>query len=233
MDSHTRKELKSDHFALEVRHGIEYVGGHRGQMLRYGGIGVAAIAIAVGGYFYMQHQREAREAKLATALQIHNAQVGPASNPYVLTFATDAERTKASQKAFSEVVASYGGSEEGTVANYMLASLAADAGHTAEAEKRLVETVDTGKGPYVSAAKIALAEVYQSEGKLADAEKLVHSVMDKPTVLVSKEEATIELAHLIGPTRPQEARKLLEPMRTERSAISRTALTALSELPQK
>ena len=50
----------------------------------------------------------------------------------------------------------------------------------------------------------------------------------KPTVLVSKEHATIVLARLLAPSRPAEARKLLEPLRTARSVISRAALTALS-----
>ena len=45
--------------------------------------------------------------------------------------------------------------------------------------------------------------------------------------------AQIALARWIGQDDPDEARKLLEPLRTEHSAVSRAALTALGELPQQ
>jgi DNA-directed RNA polymerase subunit F len=48
---------------------------------------------------------------------------------------------------------------------------------------------------------------------------------------VSKEQAQIALAQVLAKANPQEARKLLEPLRSERAAISRNALTLLAELP--
>ena len=83
---------------------------------------------------------------------------------------------------------------------------------------------------YASLAKFALAQMYQAQGKIAQAEQLLRGLVQKPTVMVSKEQATIALGRLLGPTKPAEARKLLEPLRTERSAVSRAALTALSEI---
>jgi hypothetical protein len=55
--------------------------------------------------------------------------------------------------------------------------------------------------------------------------------MDDPTVLVSKEEATITLARLLAKSNPVEARKLLEPLRAERGPVSRAAITLLGEIP--
>ena len=102
-----------------------------------------------------------------------------------------------------------------------------------EAERRFKLVVDNGDAPYASLAKLALAQIYQSQGKGAEGEKLIRSLIDHPSVLVSKEEATIALARLIAPTKPQEARKLLEPLRSnERSAVSRAALPALSDISQ-
>ncbi len=57
--------------------------------------------------------------------------------------------------------------------------------------------------------------------------------MSHPSVTVSKEEATIQLALLIGKTKQDEARKLLEPLRTGRTAISRAAVQALGDLGQQ
>lgn len=58
--------------------------------------------------------------------------------------------------------------------------------------------------------------------------------MEQPTLFVSREQAAIELARLLGPTKPAEARKLLEPLRTDkRSTVSRAALTQLAALPSQ
>ncbi len=86
---------------------------------------------------------------------------------------------------------------------------------------------------YGSLAKLALAQLYGTQGKVAQGEKLIQSVIDHPTVLVSKEAAIIALAHLITPTDPGRARKLLEPLRgSERAQVSQQVLRALSDLPK-
>ena len=109
--------------------------------------------------------------------------------------------------------------------------MAADKSDIAQAEKRFKEAVDNGTGPYASLAKLSLAHIYQSQGKLADAEKLLHSLIDKPTILVSKDEATIVLAQILAPTQPDQARKLLDPLRgSPRTAVSRAAITVLGEM---
>lgn len=234
MDRLTRKELKSDKFALEVQHSVEYVTEHRQQMLRWGiAAGVIVIAI-VAWWAYSSYQHGVREQKLAEALRIQNAQVGVASpNPYITSYPTEDARQKALNTALTELATKYSGTEEGTVAQFLLGTGAADKGNLGEAERRLRDAMDNGKGPYTSMAKLALANVLGSEGKSSEAEKLLRSLMDKPTAFVSKEEATIALAQLIAPTRPAEARKLLEPLRTSRTAISKVAITELSNLPQK
>ena len=68
--------------------------------------------------------------------------------------------------------------------------------------------------------------------KPADAEKLLRDLVKNPTTLVSKEEASIELAAVLSKTNPTEARKVLEPLRIGRSAVSRAAVTMLGNLPQ-
>jgi hypothetical protein len=83
-------------------------------------------------------------------------------------------------------------------------------------------------------AKLALAAVYGGEGKRGEGEKLIQSVIDHPNVLVSKEQATMELAELIEKSDPQRARKLMEPLRTSpRPNLSRAAVTALGQIPGK
>ena len=58
-------------------------------------------------------------------------------------------------------------------------------------------------------------------------------LMEHPTTLVSKNEATIAYARGIGATKPDEARKLLTALTTPPTDISPIASAALAELPQK
>ena len=66
---------------------------------------------------------------------------------------------------------------------------------------------------------------------MKDGENLIQSVIDHPTVLVSKETATLALADLLRTTDLQRAKKLVEPLRTStRGAVSRAAITLDSDL---
>jgi hypothetical protein len=234
LDRLTRKELKSDHFALEVQHGVEYVSGHRRQMGLYGGIAAALAVIVLGVYLYRQHTHAVRQEALAGALQIVNAQVGPQQNEYILAFPTEDARKQAAVKTLTDVVNGFSGSEEGNIADYMLGSMAANDGNLPDAEKRLKRVADSGSGNASSLAKLALAQVYAAENKQADAERVARELMDHPTAVVSKEQATFALAHILEDTKPGEARKLLEPYRSsDRPNLSRAAINALGVMSNK
>ncbi len=234
MDKVTRKDLKSDRFVLEVQHGVEYVSDHRQLLIRWGSIAGGVLILLFGYYLYSQHQHGVRQEKLAAALHLQNASVGPGGNELDPSFSSQAEKDKAVVKAFTEIAVQYPGTDEGIVAEYYLGTNSADEGKFPEAEKHFKEVVDSGKKEYAALAKMSLAQVYQSEGKLPEAQNLLKSLIDKPTVLVSKEEATVALAHVVAASNPQEARKLLEPLRANPSSpVSRAALTALSDIPAK
>ena len=61
MDKLTRKELKSDKFALEVQHSVEYVSQHRQQMIRWGAIPAAAV-VSDRHWHFLVSQLPARRA---------------------------------------------------------------------------------------------------------------------------------------------------------------------------
>ncbi len=233
MDRLTRKELKSDRFALEVQHSIQVFSDHRAQLTRWGSIAVAVALIIVAVFWYRGHEHSVRQEALRAAMQLQNANIGPPVNEFATSFPTQAERDKAVTKAFTDLAVKYPGSDEGLIAEFFLGTNAADHGNLAEAEKRFKAVVDSGNA-YSSVAKISLAQVFAAEGKLADGEKLLQSLIDHPTGLVSKEYATIVLAELIQAKDPQRARKMLEPLRSSpRSGISRVAISALSDMSAK
>ena len=231
----SRKELKSDKFALEVQHSVEYVSQHRQQLIRWGGVGLAAVILVVAFFVYRTHERGVRQEALRHAMLVQNATVGQQTgNQFIITFPTEADREKATVQAFTDIATKYAGTEEGTLAEYFLGTNAADGGNYAEAQKHFQKVLDYGDQNFSSMAKLALAKVYASEGKLADGEKLIQSVIDHPTTLVSKDEATLALGELVAASDPQRARKLIEPLRgSSRRAISQAAITDIGELPQK
>jgi predicted negative regulator of RcsB-dependent stress response len=233
VDRVTRKELKRDKFALEVQHGLEYVTGHRRIMLRWGAIGAAVVLLVVVFFFYSRHQAGIRQQAIEGAMRIENATIGAPQTEYVIAYPTDGERNKAAVKTWSEIASKYSGTNEGIVAEYFLGSHAAEDGNIQAAQKHFQTVLDSGNADYGSLAKLAMSQLYAAQGKLADGEKLIKSVIDHPTVLVSKEAATIALAHLIAPTDPGRARKMLEPMRgNERTQVSQQVLRALGDLPK-
>jgi predicted negative regulator of RcsB-dependent stress response len=233
VDRITRKELKQDKFAVGVTDTFGYLAEHRSQTIRYGVPGLVAVILIVAFFVWRSHDRSAGREALTAALDIRQAQVGPSQgDPAVRSFPTEEARTKAEIAAFSELAAKHSGSREGMMAKFYLGVIAADQGNLSGAETALKEVVDSADANDASLAKLSLAEVYKSEGKTAEGEQLIRSLIRKPTEFVSKEQATLALARYLASSNPTEARRLLEPLRTSRNAISRVALEQLGSLPK-
>jgi predicted negative regulator of RcsB-dependent stress response len=230
------KLAKHDGFREKTIETVEYVSGHKSDFVKWGALALAVIVLAGGIWFYRDYQHTQRQNALNNALKVYGSEIVPAGNPPPFTdvwFRTKDEQKKAINKAFTELVDKHSGSDEGTVGHYYLGLIASDEGNAAESEKQFKVVAENGSADYSSLAKLSLAQMYKGQGKVGEGEKLLHSVMDHPTTFVTKEHATIELARLIMQSKPDEARKLLEPLRTARPAISQNALTALSELAQQ
>lgn len=233
MDRVHRHDLKHDRFVEQVGHTVEYASEHRQQFTKYTIIGLAVLVIAIGAYSYMRYSASQRQEALREAIHIQEGQIGDQPTPYFVTFKTEQEKQKAVEKAWSDLANKYSGSAEANIAHYYMGVNAADRGNVQEAEKHLKIVADSGKDAYSSQAKLSLAQIYQASGKTAEAEKLLRSVINDPTIMVSKEQATIALAGVLAKSNPAEARKLLEPLRSERGPVSRAALTMLAEIPAR
>jgi len=226
----TRKELKTDKFAVEVEHTVDYVAAHRRQLVLYASVAVALAAISTGIYFFMRHQQTVREQALADAIQIEQAQVGPPNPNALMIFPTEDAKRAAATKAFSELAAKYPGSGEGEVARYYLGSIASDQGKMADAQKLFQDAASAGDKNYASLARFSLAQVYLAEKRQTDAEAILRDLMAHPTLFVSKDQAAIELARCIAATKPAEAKKLLDPLRAQSGPVSRAAMTVMGDV---
>ena len=233
MDRQTRKDLKTDKFAEDVFDVFGWASAHKTEVVRYGAAIVALVLIVVGVTYYNRSQAAAREEALSQALRLEDATTGAAIEPTNLHFDTEAEKTKAKTQAFTELSAKYSGTQEGAIADMYLASYAVDQGNQDEAEKRYKRVVSDGPKPYAGLARIALSQIYISEGKTSDAEKILREAVDNPSATVSKEQAQLALGELLSKTNPTEAHKLLDPLRTSaRGTISRTAIVDAANIGQ-
>ena len=227
----TRKELKSDKFAQEVGLTVTFFEEHRKDVVRYGGIGLAVVLLAGGFFVYRRHEHAAREEALALAIRIQETPVAALAVSGQSAFPTQDVKDQAASKAFSDIEARYAGSDEAEIAEYYLGCIHSDEGRLSEAEKNFLNVANRGDRNYASLGKIALAEIYLSDGRFDQGEKALRELMANPTIFVSKDQAAIALAkHLIGRNNA-EARKLLAPIRDSKSPVAAIAQTMSAQLP--
>ena len=229
--------VKHDAFRDKTLETVQYVAGHRAQIIKYVAGGIAVLLLVGGFWLYRDNQHTIRMNALNDAYKVYNSQVVEQGNPPPFAnywFRTRAEQVTAINKAFTGLADKYGNSDESMIAHFYLGLIAGDDGKNAEAEKQFKIVSDNASNDYSSLAKLSLAQLYKAGGKIDDGRKLIQSVIDKPSIFVTKEHATIEMARLIQESKPDEAKKLLEPLRTSvRTGVSQAALTAYSDIMQQ
>ncbi len=227
----TRKELKSDKFALEVEHSVNFLEEHQKEIIRYGGILLIVVLLGLGYSWYSKRKHTERQDALARAIQVQEAPVGPPTPGQNLNFPTEDAKEQAAIQAFNAVRTQYSGSDEAMIAQYYLGSIQSDEGKLAEAETNLKNVADHADASYASLAKLSLAQIYFADGRAAQGEALLRELIAKPSAFVSKEQATITLARFLVHSKPAEAKILLEPLRTQQGVVGQIALSLYSELP--
>lgn len=210
MTRHELKEqLEHDRFKDAVQTAVTYTVSHRQNAVRLGIVAAVVLAIA-GGFLWYTHVRTVqRQRDLQSAMELVEAQVGAPTNDLGKVFPTQAAKNAAVLKAFKDLARKDAGSREGMIAEYYVGSLEAEtSGDVKDAESRLRKVADDG-GPFSSLAKISLARIEYFNGDQSGAVSLMHSLIDKPSDLVSKAEAQIMLAQLLSTNEPKQAKALL------------------------
>ena len=227
----TRKELKSDKFAQEVGLTVTFFEEHQKDVVRYGGIGVAAVLLVSGFFIYQRHEHAAREEALAQAIRVQETPVANVATNGQQIYQTQDAKDQAAIKAFADIESKYSGSDEAQIAEYYLGCVHSDQGKMADAEKNFLNVANRGDKNYASLAKVALADIYFSDGRVDQGEKMLRDLMEHPTIFVSKEQAALSLAkHLIG-RKNAEVRKLLAPIKDGKSPVASIAQTMYAQLP--
>jgi hypothetical protein len=229
----TRKELKQDNVALKVEESFDFFNLHRQEFFRYAVGAAVVVLIAVGIYYYVNGQKEARAQQLGDAIALQGAAIGappPNGGP---SFPTEVAKKDAVVKAYTKLIADHGGSSEAYIAEYTLASTDAEGGQMGEARKKYQDVADHASANYASLAKLSLSQLDFAENKIPEARTILKDLQDHPTDLVSKSQAQFTLAKGLAATQPEEARKLLVEIAGAQSDASQAAVTALQELPSK
>lgn len=230
MKRQIRKQLKTDPLAQEMSQGIDFLTHHRTEAIRYGSIALAVIILGTGYYLYSNHQASVRADALAAAMKIDQAIIGPKGDGTNIAFPTQAEKATARTQAFTELATKYSGTAEGAIGGIFIGAEHADTGDLTGAEKIYKNVVDSAPKEYAALAKVSLAHIYAAEGKPQEGEKLLQSLIDHPTTLVSSDSAKLELAEVVATYDPDKALKMVEPLRNSRTAVSKAAIDEVGRI---
>ena len=232
MRAETRHQLKQDRFSKVT---FEAAGNAAHWSVEHQSKLIAAViavivlgAIAFGGWYYINSQDEKASAEFSTAVRTWETPVRPAGvppQPGSDSFASAQERATAARKQFQAIVDKYPRTHTADMARYFVGLAAAQLGDNAAAERSLQEAARSSNADLAALGKFALASVYRAENKDAQAIDLYKQLMDKPTLVVSKATAQLELASFYeSRQKPDEAKKIYEQVQKENPATEAASL---------
>ena len=189
---------------------------------------IAIAAIAFGGWYYVNSQDEKASAELSTAVRTFETPVRPAgvpAQPGYDSFASSTERATTARKQFQGIVDKYPHTHTADIARYFVGLASSQLGDNAAAERSLQQAANSSNSDLAALGKFALASVYRADNKGAQAVDLYKQLIDKPTIVVSKATAQIELAGFYeSQQKPDEAKKLYDQVAKENPSTEAASL---------
>ena len=232
MRAETRHQLKQDRFSKVT---FEAAGNaahwsveHQSKLIAAVIVVIVIGAIALGGWYYLNAQDEKASAEFSTAVRTWETPLRPAGvppQPGTDSFASAQERATAARKQFQAIVDKYPRTHTADIARYFVGLASAQLGDNAAAERSLQEAARSSNAALAALGKFALASVYRAENKDAQAIDVYKQLMDKPTLVVSKATAQLELASFYeSRQKPDEAKKIYELVQKENPATDAASL---------
>ncbi|HLJ86774.1 MAG TPA: coatomer subunit epsilon [Candidatus Angelobacter sp.] len=235
MSSYTRRQLKEDKFAETASEAVHWASGHRKGMVIGVAAGLAVVLLGVGAYFWWSHQTEQANVALSKAIRTFTAPLRPAGTPpneSMQTFTSIAERGTQAEKEFKAVADGYSMTQPGKVASYMAGAAALQAGNNADAEKQLKAAAASGGRDIAALSNFALAGLYRSTNRQADAARIYKDLSDQPTNTVSKAQAQLAMAEMYEASDPKQADGIYEQVKKE-NADNAAGQIAAAKLAKK
>ena len=232
MRAETRHQLKEDRFSKATLEAagktVDWTQKHQGKLLVAAVALIVIVAIAFGGWYYVNTQDEKASLDLTAAIRTFETPLRPSSapeQPGYPTFQSSTERATVARKQFQQIVDKYSETKTGKMSRYFVGLTSAQLGDYATAERNLLEAANSSNSDLASLSKFALASVYAGEKKDSQAIDLYKQVIDKPTTVVSKAAAQLELAGFYESIqKPDEAKKIYEQIQKENPASEAASL---------
>jgi tetratricopeptide (TPR) repeat protein len=197
----TRHQLKTDRFSKVTFEAAEatahWTVEHKSKVIAAAIAVVVIGAVAFGGWYYVNSQDEKASGELSTAVRTFETPVRPAgvpAQPGTDSFASPQERGTTARKQFQAIVDKYPHTHTADMARYFVGLVSAQLNDNPAAERSLQEASNSSNADLAALGKFALASVYRSENKGTQAVDLYKQLIDKPTIVVSKATAQLELA---------------------------------------
>jgi predicted negative regulator of RcsB-dependent stress response len=233
VDRITRKDLKTDHFVTTVQQTLESLSENRKKVQRITMIAAAVLVAVIAVAGFMRYQASQRQAALNAMFRQMEAPVAEPGSTAGLSFATQQEKEAAVQKAVEELSSKYSGTNESAVANYFRGTDLIEEGNVPKGIEHLDIAIREGSRDTKALASFAKANALRSQGKIDEAETLLRSILDRPGGFVTKDQVTLALADLLAESKPDEAMKLLEPLRVSEGTVQRLAARKITEIRKR
>ena len=226
----TRKELKTDRFAEGVGAALGGVLGHKKEVTRYGVMAAVVVVLIIGGVTWYRTQAKQRRADFDVLLRTMAAPIAPPGQSAGVSYATEADKEKAVSTALEEFSKEHAGTNEDALAHYFIASNAVEDGNLDKALSEVDIAIKNGDSDTSAVARFLKGNILASQGKSDEAEKIYRELLNASSGFMTKGEVTVALAKLIGKKSPDEAIKLLEPLRLAEGSTQRIASQTIEEI---
>jgi tetratricopeptide (TPR) repeat protein len=228
----TRHQLKQDRFRQSTLDAAEnaahWTVEHQSKVIAAAIAVVVIAAIAFGGWYYVNTQDEKASAELSTAVRTFETSVRPSgvpAQPGYDSFASTQERATAARKQFQAIVDKYPRTHTADMARYFVGLTSEQLGDNAAAERSLQKAAGASNSDLAALGKFALASVYRAENKDSQALDLYKQLIDKPTIVISKPTAQLELAGFYETQKkPDQAKTIYEQVEKENPSTEAATL---------
>jgi hypothetical protein len=214
----SRRELKSDQVQEALAHSAEAVLSHQ-TILIY----VVAAAVVVGlGIFgwrsYSERQSVKAAADFSEAMRTFEAPVlttGQNPTPGEINYSQSSNKFQDALKKFQDVAKHYPRTRSGQLAHYYAALCLERLNQDAQAVPWLTG-METGSDPdFAAMARFELAQIYDRQGKSAEALALYNQLLNSSSVFVPKPVVLLALAEHYRQSSPAQAAKFYNQVKSE------------------
>lgn len=200
MDNATKRGLKQpDKFVSLTDNGLTWAKENRESAMTTGIIVLAVILLIAGGCWYYSYRSNAASTAFGDAMHVYQTPVaapGQQVPPGMKTFSSTQERAHAANAAFVAVADKYGMTRDGKIARYFAGVTYSEQGQNQAAEDALKSVASSWNSDLSALGKLALAQLYHSTGRDAEAVTLYQDLAKGSATTVSPGVAQIELAEM-------------------------------------